>query len=191
MKRISITLLILLLLSLTSQTQPPYRIKSARIDYIFNNGFQSGTKTLIFTDSGRTEKVYGITQIDTSLLNTIPEEFSQTQPSSGKLVIQTPDSIISIDLKKGIANKRPRSDIDLSSFLDSHLKPIGTETFLNRMCEVMDVGGFKIWYWKGLALKKELMIDGNQKVYEYAVSIDENYVIKPDEFKVPENVTFQ
>ena len=55
----------------------------------------------------------------------------------------------------------------------------------------MDFDGFKIWYWKGIVLKKEYIISSTQKIYEYATSIDENYVIKEDEFKVPKNVKMQ
>lgn len=42
----------------------------------------------------------------------------------------------------------------------------------------------------GIAIKKEMIVDG-QTVYEYATSIDENYIIKPGEFQLPANVVMQ
>ncbi len=90
---------ILLLLFFRVFSQPPCKIRSAKIDFVFSTGFQTGTKTIIFDD-------------------------------------------------------------------------------------------FKIWYWKGIALKKEMNID-NLKIYEYATFIDEDYKIKVDEFLVPRNIKMQ
>ena len=67
-------------------------------------------------------------------------------------------------------------------------KKVGEDTFLGKRCEIYDMGGAKIWYWKGVALKKVLLAD---QIYEDATSVDENYVIKPDEFEVPKNVKMQ
>ena len=43
-------------------SQVPYKISSCKIDLVFATGsFQEGTKTLVFTDSGRIEKQFGVT----------------------------------------------------------------------------------------------------------------------------------
>lgn len=180
---------LLLILSISGQTQSLYGIKSAKIDYVFSNGFQTGTKTLIFTDSGKTEKAFAVTKMDTSRLKDMPEGFSANNTSQ-ILIIQTKDSVFTVDLVKQVGNRRQRFNLDMSSVFDDQRKSIGTDTFLNRVCDVIDFAGFKMWYWKGLVLKKEMTIDGDHKIYEYATSIDENYLIEADEFKVPDNVKF-
>jgi len=191
MKKLLTFLPLLLILSLNGQTQSPYGIKSAKIDYVFSNGFQTGTKTLIFADSGKTEKAFAVTKMDTSKLKDIPEGFSANNTSSQLLIIQTKDSVFTVDLEKLVGNRRHRFNLDISSMFDDQKKVIRTDTFLNRICDVVDFFGFEMWYWKGLVLKKEMTIDGDHKVYEYATSIDENYFIKADEFKVPGNIKFQ
>lgn len=191
MKKLLTFLPLLSILSSSGQTQSPYGIKSAKIDFVFSNGIQSGTKTLIFTDYGKTEKAFTITQTDTSKFNQMAEGLSLNQTSSQILIIQTTDSVITVDLEKLISSKRQRFNLDLSSTFDDQKKLFKTDTFLNKACEVVDLAGFKIWYWKGLALKKEMTIDGDNKIYECATSIEENYLIKADEFKVPSNVKLQ
>ena len=75
--------------------------------------------------------------------------------------------------------------------IEDQKKKIGHDTFLNQTCEIVDFQGFKIWYWKGLALKKEMALSPNPKVYEDATAIDGNYIIKGDEFKVPAAVNLK
>ena len=191
MKKLLIFLSLLLILSLSGQTQSLYGIKSAKIDFVFSNGFQSGTKTLIFTDFGKTEKALAFTQTYTSKFNHIAEGLTLNQTLSQILIIQTKDSVFSVDLKKQVGSKQQRFNLDISSMFDDQKKSIGTDTFLNRVCDVVDFAGFKMWYWKGLVLKKEMTIDGDHKIYEYATSIDEDYLVKVDEFKIPSNLKFQ
>jgi hypothetical protein len=191
MKKLIILLPLFLILSSIGQTTSPYGIKSAKIEFAFSNGFQSGTKTLIFTDSGKTEKVFAAIRMDTSMINNMPEGFSTNNISSQILIIQTKDSVFTVDLEKLVGSKRIRFNLDMTSMFNDKKKSIGTDTFLNRLCDVYDLEGFKIWYWKGLVLKKEMAIDGNHKIYEYATSIDEDYPIKSDEFQVPKNVQFK
>lgn len=49
-----------------------------------------------------------------------------------------------------------------------------------------EIYGLKAWYWKGIALKSGFSKDNG--IFEYATSIDENYIIKEDEFKFPDNI---
>lgn len=180
-----------LILYSSGQTTSPYGIKSAKIEFAFSNGLQSGTKTLIFTDSGKIEKVFAAISMDTSKINNMPEGFSTNNISSQILINQTKDSVFAVDLEKQVGSKRERFNLDMSSMFNDNKESVGTDLFLNRLCDVYDLEGFKIWFWKGLVLKKEMAIDANQKIYEYATSINEDYPIKSDEFKAPKNVQFK
>lgn len=191
MKKLLTLLPLFLILFSSGQTTSPYGIKSAKIEFAFSNGLQSGTKTLIFTDSGKIEKVYAAISMDTSMINNMPEGFSTNNISSQILIIQTKDSVFRVDLEKQVGSKRERFNLDMSSMFNDNKESIGTDLILNRLCDVYDLEGFKIWFWKGLVLKKEMVIDGNHKIYECATSIDEDYPIKSDEFKVPKNVQFK
>ena len=173
----------------TVYSQAPYKINSCKIDFVFATGtFQKGTKTLIFTDSGRFEKQFGVTYRDTSANSEIPKEVIGDRTVYRALLINTIDSVFSIDLDLRIGSKSVKFGLGLSSFMDDQIKKVREDTFLNRKCYVMDFNGVTLWYWKGIVLKKELGIEG---VYEYATSIDENYVIKEDEFQFPEGVTIK
>lgn len=169
--------------------QAPYELNSCKIDFVFATGnLQKGTKTLVFTDSGYIEKELSVTYIDTSGKTEIPKEVLGSRTVYNTLVIQTRDSVNSIDLDLMIGRKRTKYGSDLASFVyDSKIK-VGEDTFLTKKCDIIDIEGVKLWYWKGIVLKKELPIDG---VYEYAVSIDEDYSIKADEFLIPKNVKMQ
>lgn|ERR1019366_5369040 len=208
MRRIAI-MIILIGLTLTVAPQVPYQITSCKIDVVFSNGVQRGTKTIISDDSGRLAKEMGTTYVDTSSNSDIPKEFIGSRTLYHTLIIKTKDSVFTIDLdsmfgsgrpalysngfsQKNEATLRTEKDtfqIDLS--FNNEQKNIGEGVFLGKKCDIMDFDGFKIWYWKGIVLKKEYIISSTQKIYEYATSIDENYVIKEDEFKVPKNVKMQ
>lgn len=186
--------LLILLTAFIGQTlivysQAPYKINSCKIDFVFATGkFQKGTKTLIFTDSGKIEKEFGVTYRDTSANSEIPKEIIGNRTVYHTLLIHTIDSVFSIDLDLMTGSKRVKFGFGSSSFMDDQMKKVREDTFLNKKCDVMDFNGVKLWYWKGIVLKKELPVDG---VYEYATSIDENYVIKEDEFQVPKSVKME
>jgi hypothetical protein len=185
----------LLLIAITGSTiasysQAPYRINSCKIEFAFAAGnFQKGVKTLIFTDSGRVEKEFATTYRDTSGKSDIPKEMIGSRTVYHNLLIHTTDSIFSIDLDLMTGSKKPKPSLDISSLLSGdQMTKVREDTFLNKKCDVIDLGGAKLWYWKGIVLKKELPIDG---VHEYATSIDENYTIKEDEFRIPRDVKMQ
>jgi hypothetical protein len=170
-------------------SQAPYKINSCKIDFFFAAGtFQKGTKTLIFIDSGRIEKEFGVTYRDTSANSEIPKEVIGDRTVYRALLIHTIDSVFSVDLDLMTGSKRVKFGFGSSSFMDDQMKKVREDTFLNRKCDVIDFNGVRLWYWKGIVLKKELGIDG---VYEYATSIDENYIIKDDEFQVPKDIKMQ
>ncbi len=183
-------LIVLILLTYNASAQAPYQLKSAKIEYVFDLGFAQGTKTLVFTDSGRVEKVVGRQVIDTSMNAILPPGFRLTKAEIINIfIMQTKDFVYSINLDSMVGSKRPRLTIEIdTSFFKSPEKFVGEDIFLGRKCEVWEFGPImKIWKWKGIVLKKETEAD-SKKITEYAISIDENYILKPDEFTVPPGV---
>lgn len=172
------------------QGQAPFQIKSGRIDFVWRNGISNGTKTLIFDDSGRIEKLIGVEYIDTSVdLQKLgfPEGLKNSRTLVNSLHIQTRDSIFSIDLDSSIGYSRPRLYWDLKSLFPPDRK-IGNFEFLGRSCDLMETPVGEMLMWKGICLNKLFKNEIDPNLYEYAVLIDENYVIKKDEFKVPANI---
>jgi hypothetical protein len=175
--------------ALDANSQAQYKIKSCKIDFVFAGGkLEKGTKTLTFTDSGKIEKELSETFRDTSAMSEFPKEVVGNRIVFHQLLIHTADSIFYVDLDSMTGTKRITSGFGSSSFISDQMTKIKEDTFLNKTCEVMNMNGVKLWYWKGIVLKKEFPING---LYEYATSIDENYVIKEDEFKVPKSVKMQ
>lgn len=170
-------------------SQAPYKINSCRIHFVFAVGnLQKGTKTVIFADSGRIEKQIVLAYTDTSKNPEIPKGIIGNRTVYHLLQIQTIDSVFSIDLDLMTGTKRVRFVLGASVPLDNQMKKIREDTFLNKKCEVIDFNAATLWYWNGIVLKKELGIDG---VYEYATSIDEDYIIKETEFEFPKDIKLQ
>ena len=92
------------------------------------------------------------------------------------LLIPAVGSSFFFDLMAG--GKRQRLNLNMSSMIQDQKKKIGHDTFLNKTCEIVDFQGFKIWYWKGLALKKEMALSPNPKVYEYATALIKIILLK-------------
>lgn len=176
--------------SLNAMGQPRCELKSCKIEYEFFDGINSGYKTVIFTDSGLIDKQIIIAKTDSSkipaemklMMKDLPDQVRQ-------LKIQTRDSVFLIDLISMNGEKQKRSLLNFS-LSGPFLTRIGTDTFLQKTCEVYDAKVSKIWYWKGIAIKKEVAFKNGGMIYERAISIDENYIIKRDEFEVPVSVKF-
>lgn len=182
--------LIVFVSSIDAVGQPKCELKSCKIEYEFFDGINTGFKTLIFTDSGLIDKQVIFAKTDTSMLPAEVKLMVKQMPEKvNQLKIQTRDSVFLIDLisMTGEKQKRHFMGFGLSS---PFVTKIGTDTFLQRSCEVYDAKVSKIWYWKGVVLKKELAFKDGKTIYERAISIDENYIIKEDEFTVPVHVNF-
>ena len=176
------------LLVLTGKSQPPYQIKSCKVDFMFNSWFLSGTKTIIFADSGKVEKMSGSTDVDTASLSKLTSKFNGQRTHNHSMLIQTPDSVFSIDLDSMTAYTRKRNPLKIAFDNGIMKNKVGEDTLLGRKCTIVQLDGFRIWYWKGIALKKETDISHGSIVLEHAVFIDEGYIIKEDEFKIPKGV---
>ena len=190
MQKKSISIFILSILLISGQSQIPIQIKSCKIDFVYYAPPLKGTKTIIFTDSGSIFKEIGEQLIDTSNSVGIPKQIIGSRSTYHILIIQTKDSTFSVDLDSmtGTATKRTKLSLDFLPIVGTQMNKIGEDTFLNKKCDIMALRGFKIWYWKGIAVKKELTTEATETVLEYATSIDENYVIKEDEFRIPSGI---
>ena len=193
MKLLSFIFILLVGQTVVGYSQAPFEIKSCKIDFVFANGFEQGTKTIVFNDSGRIGKEFGVIHVDTSANADIPKEVIGNRTVYNRLIIQKHDSVFVIDLDLLEGSKRAALYFNAGKSANDTLfgnmqKKVGEDTFLRRKCDIYDTGGAKIWYWKGVALKKVLLVD---QIYEYATSVDENYVIKPNEFEIPKNVKIQ
>jgi hypothetical protein len=193
--RIRLLSLILVLLSPDfAQSQKLAQLNSCKIDFVFGTPSYKGTKTIVFTDSGRIAKEIIDQVVDTTSNFGKPQENIKKRTKFHLLDIQIKDSVYRIDLDSMIGSKRRRIiSFNQDPFIKNWTK-IAEDTMLNRKCDIMEFHGFKIWYWKGIALKKEFPIPPNECnacMYEYAISIDENYIIKKDEFDVPEGIKME
>jgi hypothetical protein len=192
MAKLLLCLASLLAILINAKSQPPFLLKSARIEFVFSSGMQMGTKTLIFKDSGINARQESFTYADTSLLSSmLPDtlhQFFKQIAKSHVLLIETRDSIFQIDLNTSTGTAIQRFYLTGDSGIPMGSKKIGADTFLGRMCEVFDFNGFKLWYWKGLVLKKEYITKEGGRIYDYATSIDENYVEEKDTFEIPKGV---
>ena len=169
-----------------------YQLRACKLTFKFSNGLQEGDKVLIFNDSGVFEKVHVYAHALNKSLNGDSVVAALTKNEVTVLMIKTPKSVYTIDLKSKKGRKEHRSPVlwgNESAFLKKRL--IGEDTVLGRLCDVYECdGGFKVWYWKGIALRKEMVIDGTP-VFERIMAIDEHYLIKKDEFAVPIGVALQ
>ncbi|SRR5579862_8837821 len=180
------------LTTFSGNSQAPYGIKSCKIVIVYSVGFAKGTKTIIFADSGRIEKTEGTICFDSSAVSKTFPMLPGSVPKAAvhSLTIQTVDSIYSIDLDSMYGSKQLKIRfLGLPSISDQVLD-VGKDTLLGKMCTIKEFLGCKIWYWKGLALKKEFpkLFPQFSNVYEYATKIEETYIIQPDEFAIPKNV---
>lgn len=187
MKKVNIFLI--LYFFMTSYISDNYQIKSCKIEFVFANGLQTGKKTLIFDRYGSVEKEEGESITNKISDDEIPREFIDKRISYHLLTIKTSDSIFNIDLDSMIGTKRVLLNAN-TGMINSKVNKVGESFYLNRKCEIFDYNGIKIWYWKGIAIKKEFLSSGGV-IYEYATMINENYLIKDDEFLVPKNVKFK
>ncbi len=169
--------------------QPKCELKSCKIVYEYFDGINTGYKTIIFTDSGLIDKQIIVSKIDTTKLPPEAKPMFQSGQESKQLKIQTYDSVFLIDLNSMKGYKSARLSLVLRAE-NPFIVKIGTDTFMQKQCDVYDARVSKIWYWKGVYLKKEIAFKEGITIYERAILIDENYLIQKDEFTIPEGVQF-
>lgn len=184
----------------SSASRRPFGIKSGRIVYTFFAITASGERILTFDDWGNTFKEEITTVQDTAILEKLLMAVKENSKS--------PDSIFNMKMRGvqhylGIHTPRQTWNIDLDlhigyvaeSYNAPDLGPIsatmvGQDTILGKLCQVVEhQQSMRIWFWKNIPLKKlSLAVSGPHEVGEHATLIDENYVIRPNEFNVPANI---
>lgn len=184
MRQIICILFSSIIIAFSAFAQAPYQIKSAKIEFVSYPGYGvRSTKTLIFTDSGKIQKIIYNMYADTSANNLLPDSLPKTKDNFSIMSILVNDTIYTFDLNFMTGTKNSKNDVPN---LPMDKVVITSDTFFNRICEVHEIYGLKAWYWKGIALKSGFSKDNG--IFEYATSIDENYIIKEDEFNFPENI---
>ena len=177
-----------------------YGIKSCKIVFKFYNGPQSGVKTIIFDDWGNMEKEEVITFSDTAIMGKALRQlsggkFHDTIPGvQHNLRIRTAQEIYTIDVSQQVGYKtRSFALFDQTTMMNSMTTAVGTDTLLGKPCRIVEMQhAFRLWMWDNIALKKQLVQEvPDMKMEEYAIEVDDNYVIKPDEFTVPANIKIQ
>jgi hypothetical protein len=192
MKYVSIIAFLLISLRSFSQIDSEKKalgIKCCKITYEFFNGPQKGTKTLIIEDWGRYTRTEGFTESDTAVLKSLNIDLSFLSEKQHELIISTPDSIYVINLNTKTGYGRVQQDNQvLMDLYKPEEKIIGTELYLGKSCTVTVVQNFlKIWSWNGICLKKQVL-DQNVRLEEYALIIDDTYIVDTHDFQVPEGI---
>ena len=189
-----------------------YPIKSCRIVLRFINGSESGTKTVIFDDWGNKEKEEGVTMFDTSAMKNsltalrdslrnrgapaFPDSF-QFSAIQHNLIITVEGQRYIVDLDRHTGEKGPI--LLMGGSFEENMKQMGfafirTDTLLEKPCKVWEqAAAVRLWVWNNYVVKKQMIIGlpAGMRIEEYATEIDESYSIKPDEFKIPDNIQFQ
>jgi hypothetical protein len=162
-----------------------YPVKSCRIVFKFFNGPQSGTKTVIFDEWGNKEKEEVVTMTGAAKENI--------------LILTVASQRYIMDLDQHTGAKSPAKFL-FGGSLEENMKQMGftfvrTDTLVGKPCKVWErPRAFRLWIWNNCYVVKKKMIQdlpGGMRVEEYATEIDDSYSIKPDEFKIPDNIKFQ
>jgi hypothetical protein len=184
----------------SSASGKPFGIKSGRIVYTFFAITASGERILTFDDWGNTFKEELTTVQDTATM----EKLLMAVKGNSK---SAPDSLFNMKMRAvqhywGIRTPMQTWTIDpdrhigyvTESYNPPELGPIpatvvGQDTILGKPCQVVEQQhGIRIWFWKNIPLKKLPLWVSGPNVGEHATLIDENYVIRPNEFKAPANI---
>jgi len=181
-----------------------YPINSCRIVFRFFNGPQNGTKTIIFDDWGNKEKQEAVTMTDTAAMRNnlagAPPALREMEIPAVQhnLLITVDGQRYAIDIDHHTGAKSP--NLLFGGSMEENMKQMGfafvrTDTLLGKPCKLYEQSGtFRLWIWKGFwVVKKQMIADlpASMRVEEYPTEIDESYSIKPDEFKIPDNIHFQ
>jgi hypothetical protein len=142
-----------------------YPIKSCRIVFRFFNGPQNGTKTIIFDDWGNKEKQEAVTMTDTDAMR---NNLAGAPPALREMEIPA----VQHNLLITVDGQRYAIDIDHHTGAKSPNLLIGGSMEENMKQMIAD-------------------LPASMRVEEYPTEIDESYSIKPDEFKIPDNIHFQ
>ena len=178
-----------------STTPPPvklYGVPNATITYEYSEG-ASGTKTHIIAN-------YGVYQ---ALTDSMSFNF-QGQPRNVFQLDITADTVqYSVDLStmEGVRSsfdtsrirrlvadfsEEEKADFQASFILRGGGQKVGTETILDRECDVYELGmgGIRVAMWNGLTMKMEVVM-GGESIVMTAVDLDLDFTPTADMFAPP------
>ncbi|MDF1550799.1 MAG: hypothetical protein P1P88_23455 [Bacteroidales bacterium] len=205
MKKLSLIIILVFACNfLFSQTksQRKYAVKSGHVEYELS-GNTTGTKSFWWDNYGQksrteiksttTTKVFGMTSTDEvhniTVINGTDIYTWDLIKKTGQKSINDENIQMGNDIAKDMteAEQKKLADDILNSLGGERL---GTESFMGRTCEIIEVLGCKSWIYKGLSLKSEakvLMI----KSFENATKIEENINLPASTFEPDKSIEYQ
>lgn len=198
MKNIFLFLFSFILIGHVAAQEPAkmFKVKSGHIEYKLT-GNTVGTKTLWWDDYGykqnelikstTTVKVFGIENVE----HTNTQKFQRGDDfwTINYLDETSYHSRVSGAQQMGQSVENNYTDSEQKEMSEDFLNGMGgniegTEKFLGRSCEIMNIMGSKSWIYKGIALKSESNVMGIS-TNETAISFEENIAIPASRFQQP------
>jgi len=178
-----------------------YALKSAHIVYELT-GNVSGEKQVWFDD-------YGMKYFEeTNETTTIKMMGITNEQKEHKVTIHDGQTIYDIDMitKTGYKGTLPSletlqdlaedmTEAEQKQMADDIMnslggQKLGTETFLGKSCEVMEIMGVKSWIYNGITLKSEANMMGIV-ANETATKFEENIKVPASKFEPPQGITYE
>ena len=186
---------------LTAARNKRYAIKSAHIVYELTGNI-SGEKEIWFDD-------YGLKYFEEEKSTTTIKMFGITsEEKEHTIVIHDGETLYDIDMitKTGYKGTLPEmshlrdmaqnmTEAEQKKLKDNVMnslggKELGTEKFMGKNCEVMEVMGVKSWIYNGITLKSEGNIMGVE-TKETATKFQENINVSATKFHPPSGITYE
>ena len=204
MKKLFFSVLIIMIIPLSvisAGENKRYAIKSAHIVYELS-GNVSGEKEIWFDD-------YGMKYFEETNETTTIKMFGiSSEEKEHTIVIHDGETLYDIDMITKTGYKGTLPDMSEFTYLAENMteadkkklkddvmyqlggKELGTEMFLGKKCEVMEIMGIKSWIYNGISLKSEGNIMGVVS-NEIATKFEENVAVPASKFDPPAGITYE
>ncbi|MBC8383836.1 MAG: hypothetical protein H8E22_08570 [Candidatus Cloacimonetes bacterium] len=178
-----------------------YAIKSGHVLYELTGNI-TGEKEVWFDDYGMkyyeeenstsTIKMFGITNTEKEHTIMIMDgetiyDIDMLTKTGSKGTLPSMEQLQDMAENMTKAEQKQFADDIMNSFGGKHL---GTEKFLGKTCEVMEIMGMKSWIYNGLTLKSEVEVMGIV-TNETATSFKENIKVPASRFDPPKGITYE
>ena len=178
-----------------------YAIKSGHVLYELTGNI-TGEKEVWFDDYGMkyyeeenstsTIKMFGITNTEKEHTIMIMDgetfyDIDMLTKTGSKGTLPSMEQLQDMADEMTKAEQKQFADDIMNSFGG---KRLGTEKFLGKTCEVMEIMGMKSWIYNGLTLKSEVEVMGIV-TNETATSFKENIKVPASRFDPPKGITYE